>query len=144
MAAGNSFGFVLILTFIIYVPPCCDGNSLRQYSDPSHSISRSALPGEQDAYVWFRLRGGMPHLSRKKRKAPEDTADDVEKQQNDDSSGVLKSSDPDKKNANKDAVSPLDDSTVVVEGDDIPSDLHESELEEIGGKEEPAAPESDS
>jgi hypothetical protein len=70
----------------------------------------------------------MPRLSGKKRKAQEDNADD-EVNQNDDSSGAPKSVETgktDQKNADKDVDSPFDDSTIVIEGDDIPSDLHES------------------
>jgi hypothetical protein len=62
----------------------------------------------------------------KKRNAPEDSADDVAKQNNDDSSVSSKSNKPDKNNAGKDVDSPFDDSTVVIEGNEIPSDLHES------------------
>jgi hypothetical protein len=126
MAVYYSFVFGVILVFITYVPPCCDGNSFSRYPDQSHSLAQSTLPEKQGTCALFRLRGGMPHLSGKKRKAPEDTADGSEKHQNEDSSAESKSSEPDKKDADKDVDAPLDDSTVVIEGDDIPSDLHES------------------
>jgi hypothetical protein len=127
MAVRNSLEMgCLILVFIIYVPPCCDGNRLIPYSDASPSTDQSTLLRKQGSFVLFSLRGGMPSLSGKKRKAPDDTADGTEQHQNDESSGASKNSNPDKNNADKDVESPLDDSTVVIEGDDIPSDLHES------------------
>ena len=103
------------MVFIVYVPPCCDG------SDPFPFTASSTLPDTQLGLV--RLRGGTAHLSGKKRKAPEtpeDAADGTEKHQTEDSSSG--SSKPDNINVDKE----LDDSTVILEGGDLPSDLHES------------------
>jgi hypothetical protein len=68
----------------------------------------------------------MPKLSGKKRKAPEtpaDAEDDSDKPGGSDSSGASATSKPDRSKVDGHL---KDDSTVVLEGDALPSDLHES------------------